>query len=105
MGASGAAGVKVARRVECVPGDGGCDSAPALSRSWKLVVVTVAGSSASSKVAVTVVVVGTSVAAGGGGDVGDGGCGRVVGCVGGEDDVDPVVAGLPGLVGEAGAAA
>ena len=26
----------------------------------------------------------------------------VWGCVGGEDEVDPVVAGLPGLVGEAG---
>ena len=38
---------------------------------------------------------------GGGGDVGDGGCGGVLGCVGGEDDVDPVVACLPGLVGEA----
>ena len=74
------AGGEVARRVTCVPADGGWDERGAPSRSWKRACpVTVAGSRASLKVAVTVMWSGTPVLAVGGGDVGDRGRGRCLG--------------------------
>ena len=54
VGECGGGGECCASR-ECVPGDGGWDERAVPSRSWKVVLVIVAGSRASLKVAVTVV--------------------------------------------------